>query len=168
MNHTLDFDTTAGGAHHSLYTPLTAVNVHLRGGAVLPLQQARMTSTQSRGTPFTLLAALSAQQTAHGSLFFDDGEQLQLVNYISVQYDVAVSGGVGVFTANVSHNSYAESKLLRVQTVKVLGVGQRPSSAVLNEVVLADHQIEFDEATQSVAFTALGLTLAQGFTLQWK
>lgn len=56
--------------------PLSSLPLYLRGGAVLPLQQPALTTSQSRGNSLQLLAALDHRQEAQGLLFWDDGESL--------------------------------------------------------------------------------------------
>lgn len=60
----------------SLDAPLDFINVHVRGGHILPLQQPGYTTTESRQNPFNLLIALSENSRAHGSLYLDDGYSL--------------------------------------------------------------------------------------------
>ena len=67
-----------------LSTPLTSTNVHIRGGYVLPLQGNAMTTSVARTTPFDLVAALCPDGQAQGSLFWDDGEQIDLSSYVGV------------------------------------------------------------------------------------
>jgi len=49
-----------------------------------------MTTTLARKTPFSLLAALCPFGKAWGSLFLDDGEQVELSSFLSVSYVVQV------------------------------------------------------------------------------
>lgn len=57
---------------------------------MVPLQQSAMTTTLARKTPFSLLAALCPFGKAWGSLFLDDGEQVELSSFLSVSYVVQV------------------------------------------------------------------------------
>jgi alpha-glucosidase (family GH31 glycosyl hydrolase) len=73
------------GSYLNLPTSLTEVQVHIAGGNILPMQQPAMTTTAGRETPFTLYIALNRQGEAKGHLFWDDGEQLELINYLEVE-----------------------------------------------------------------------------------
>uniref|UniRef100_A0A672YPB2 P-type domain-containing protein n=1 Tax=Sphaeramia orbicularis TaxID=375764 RepID=A0A672YPB2_9TELE len=55
-------------------TPLNHINLHIRGGYILPWQKPENTTRYSRTNPLGLIVALSDTQTAQGSFFWDDGE----------------------------------------------------------------------------------------------
>ena len=57
----------------TLDAPVDTIPVHIRGGSIIPMQEALQTSTACRDTPFTLIVANDAQQTASGMLYLDDG-----------------------------------------------------------------------------------------------
>lgn len=62
-----------------LLTPLDDLQVHVRGGAVVPTQEPATTTTLSRRGAFTLVVALdTAHERPHasGELFVDDGDSL--------------------------------------------------------------------------------------------
>jgi alpha-glucosidase len=60
----------------TMSAPLEHINVHVRGGAILPLQQPANTTAQNRENPFSLLVALDDHEHAAGSLYLDDGESI--------------------------------------------------------------------------------------------
>ncbi len=167
VDHTLAVDASAAGVWKNLDTPLTATNVHIRGGSVLTLQEAAMTTTAGRVTPFTLVAALCPQGKAWGSLFWDDGEQVNLDKFLSVDYFAQLAGDAGSFTATVATNTYGDASSLSLPTIEVLGVKVAPTTATLNGVALSAGQIVFDAAKGSVQFTGLGLKITQDVTLTW-
>ncbi|XP_069786190.1 lysosomal alpha-glucosidase isoform X2 [Narcine bancroftii] len=74
------YDLYNGSAIHSkgqyilLQAPLDTINVHVRGGCILPIQEPNTTTATSRGNPFALIAALSNEGVARGNLFWDDGD----------------------------------------------------------------------------------------------
>lgn len=87
-------------AYSNLSAPLSKINVHVRGGQILPLQAPEVTTAQrfekiwllpqystyyasfgivlilSRKNPFSILVALNSDASlqSYGSLFWDDGE----------------------------------------------------------------------------------------------
>lgn len=61
----------------TMSAPLEHINVHVRGGSILALQQPRLTTRDTRGTPYGLLVALDDNGEATGSLYLDDGESLE-------------------------------------------------------------------------------------------
>uniref|UniRef100_A0AAX7UXJ2 alpha-glucosidase n=1 Tax=Astatotilapia calliptera TaxID=8154 RepID=A0AAX7UXJ2_ASTCA len=68
-------------------TPLNHINLHVRGGYILPWQKPENTTYYSRKNPLGLIVALSDAGTAKGSFFWDDGEGIgkQKVTFEHVQ-----------------------------------------------------------------------------------
>ena len=64
------------GSWHKLDAPLDKINLHVRGGHILPWQQPSTTTYMSRQNPMGLLVALDDMDLASGKLFWDDGESL--------------------------------------------------------------------------------------------
>jgi alpha-glucosidase len=64
------------GQNVTLQAPLEHINVHVRGGAVLVLQEPKLTTAETRTTPYSLLVALDCNGAASGDLYLDDGESL--------------------------------------------------------------------------------------------
>ena len=64
------------GENVTMSAPLEHINVHIRGGSVLPLQTPAYTTAETRANPYSLLIALDAQEEASGYLYLDDGESL--------------------------------------------------------------------------------------------
>lgn len=60
----------------TLDAPLEHINVHVRGGSILALQQPKYTTGETRNTPYGILVALDDSDKATGSLYLDDGESL--------------------------------------------------------------------------------------------
>ncbi|KAF1772377.1 Galactose mutarotase, N-terminal barrel [Phytophthora cactorum] len=79
----LALDPAAGDSRRvSLLTPLPKLQVHLRGGYIIPTQKSLTTTALSRRGAFTLLAALDTSQnntSAFGELYVDDGDSLSAV-----------------------------------------------------------------------------------------
>ncbi|NXY25031.1 LYAG glucosidase, partial [Atrichornis clamosus] len=57
-----------------LPAPLDTINVHVRAGHILPLQEPAFSTAQSRGKGMALVVALTPDGFARGDLFWDDGE----------------------------------------------------------------------------------------------
>uniref|UniRef100_A0A8C2ZM00 alpha-glucosidase n=1 Tax=Cyclopterus lumpus TaxID=8103 RepID=A0A8C2ZM00_CYCLU len=55
-------------------TPLDHINLHIRGGYIIPWQKPENTTYYSRKNPLGLIVALSDSGSAKGSFFWDDGE----------------------------------------------------------------------------------------------
>ena len=62
------------GAWTTLPAPLDTINVHQRGGTVIPSQRDSSITDKARKLPFSLQVALDSNNEAFGYLFWDDGE----------------------------------------------------------------------------------------------
>uniref|UniRef100_A0A669EZR8 alpha-glucosidase n=1 Tax=Oreochromis niloticus TaxID=8128 RepID=A0A669EZR8_ORENI len=67
-------DVGVSGAMFDMPTPLNHINLHVRGGYILPWQKPENTTYYSRKNPLGLIVALNDTGTAKGSFFWDDGE----------------------------------------------------------------------------------------------
>ena len=61
----------------TMQAPLEHINLHVRGGYILPLQRPGNTTTATKANPYSLLVALDAHGCAAGSLYLDDGESIE-------------------------------------------------------------------------------------------
>jgi alpha-glucosidase (family GH31 glycosyl hydrolase) len=185
----------SGGRTAMLHTPLTDTNVHVRGGSILPLQQAANTTTQGRLTPFTLLISLSGPSgvahgmTASGALFWDDGDQLEVGdNYLHVHYsaEVAALGYHGRVFNKFIHNEYTGADELVVDTLIINGLGlncpQNPSKvsvdnagsptvlALANQVCrtkASTNNLNQEELFNQLVFSNLSIGLRKEFSITW-
>ncbi|NXJ02986.1 LYAG glucosidase, partial [Psophia crepitans] len=60
-----------------LAAPLDTINVHVRAGHILPLQEPAFSTAESRKKGMALVVALTPDGFARGDLFWDDGESWQ-------------------------------------------------------------------------------------------
>ena len=67
-----------GGETLNLPAPVDHVVIHVRGGHIVPMQGAGMTTSSSRKNPFSLLVALDESSSASGDVYLDDGESLDM------------------------------------------------------------------------------------------
>lgn len=166
-----DIDASAKGIWKTLDTPLTATNVHVKGGSILPLQEAAMTTVAARKTPFTYLVALCPKNKAKGALFWDDGEQMDLENYLTVDlFAELTSVTEGSFTATVTHDSFpAANTDFSVGSVVVMAptLTAKPAKVTLNGAAFDLSQVTFDSAKKSLTFSNIRLSLAKNIELHW-
>lgn len=64
------------GEFVNLTAPLDTIPVFVRGGYILPQQEAKPTTTESRKGKIELLVAQDEAGEAYGELFWDDGDTL--------------------------------------------------------------------------------------------
>ncbi len=72
------------GQFVNLTTPIQKINVHVRGGFIIPMQTPGPNLILGRGNPFQLLVALSASGNASGTLFWDDGDSIGMFSSLFV------------------------------------------------------------------------------------
>lgn len=147
-----------GGDFFSLDTPLVKTNVHVRGGTILPMQQSAMTVAASSNTPYTLLAALATDGSASGSLFMDDGEQIELSVYLKMTYeadtrvvndDDEISGSLTSKVAAATDPAYTTTRY--IESIQIVGFLQ-------NQNVTEDFEIDECDAVAYVIGRELEVT----------
>ena len=60
----------------TMIAPLEHINLHVRGGSILPMQQPGNTTVVTKAGPYSLLIAPDVHDSAAGSLYLDDGESV--------------------------------------------------------------------------------------------
>ena len=75
--YTLEEVQASAGENKTLDAPLEHINVHVRGGSILALQQPQYTTAETRNTSYSLLVALDDDNSATGSVYLDDGVSLE-------------------------------------------------------------------------------------------
>lgn len=70
--------SVSGGESKTLDTPLEKIQVHVRGGVIIPMQEPALTTAASRQNPYCLLVALDSSNMANGSVYLDDGISLDV------------------------------------------------------------------------------------------
>ncbi|KAM5303222.1 putative maltase-glucoamylase 2 [Glossophaga mutica] len=121
-----DYSTGSGNAStgewRTLQAPLDHINVHIRGGSILPWQEAGMNTHSSRQNLMGLIVALDDTGGAEGQMFWDDGESIDtyengnyfLANFIAAQNTLRIQ---------TVHNKYlSNSNPLKVGNITVWGV----------------------------------------------
>ncbi|XP_032930427.1 lysosomal alpha-glucosidase-like isoform X2 [Catharus ustulatus] len=141
--------------------PLEHLNLHIREGSILPTQKPGTTTEVTRGNPLRLIVALSSDATAWGDLFWDDGESLDTFekgNYSYVMFNVTQN----IFTSTVLHAN-AEATKVTIGTLSIFGVQKPPSKVLLNGQEKPFSYLD----NQVLTVSDLGMSLSQGFSLQW-
>ena len=158
-----DFHTlaaTQGGSATTLTNVnFTTIPVSIKGGAVLPLRaSSAMTTTELRKTDFELVVAPSAQGTASGSLYLDDGVSITQKHTTTVSFayksgKLTVKGSFGYSTGvNVSRVRFANTK-------------SAPKTVKLNGKAVRAEKVAFDSAT-GVLDVSLDIPFKSSFTVE--
>ena len=115
------------GTYVNFSTPLSKINVHLRGGFILPMKIPGDNLILGRDNPFTLLVAQSHWNTANGSLFWDDGDSLDSNAYNYLTF----SSTENELTIDAMVRNYKTSAM-RLEMIKILGVDQSINQVLIN------------------------------------
>lgn len=164
----------SNGSHFVLNAPWDSINVHIRAGSIVPMQEYAYTTASARKTPITLLVALDGheQNAASGDLFLDDDDEIgmevrpQTSTYLKLNASLSATGGSVRSTA--TYGDWAEQQGLYVQKITLLGV-QSPPSSVRIDGVEAPQSVLFNLNTTSSLLEISGLRLPAGqdFEVVW-
>jgi len=151
------------GVNLTIDAPLGHIPVYIRGGAILPQQEALYTTAESRNSSWSLIAALDANGAATGQLYVDDGESVAPETDLFV--DFTVSDG----------SLYASGRGLypdtnKLANVTILGVHTAPTKVTLNGASIeGSAQIDYNSTSQVVCIKGLeSLTQHGAWAKDWK
>ncbi|KAJ1562489.1 hypothetical protein HK405_011507 [Cladochytrium tenue] len=133
--------------------PLEKTPVFMRGGTIIPRRdRMRRSSTLTLRDPFTLVVALSAEKTAHGKLYLDDGHSYEHERGMYLLSKLAYTDGVLTCTSErqegggVGTPAEAAARLgARVERLIITGLRAEPRSVV----VRGGRKLEFRSAQAS-------------------
>lgn len=155
---------TGVGSLVTIKAPLEKINVHVRGGSILPLQSPNVTTTQSRKNPFEILVAFNTSGLAFGSLFWDDGESLD--TFESGKYDfIEFNARKGSIISKVVKMGYRPTSGLYLNNVNVYGVSQAPKSATVNGKMAIAH---YNPQTQVLQINGFRVDLLNMISIKWQ
>ncbi|XP_063312339.1 lysosomal alpha-glucosidase isoform X3 [Pelobates fuscus] len=114
-----------------LPAPLDEINVHVRGGCILPTQTPGLTAEKTRESDLRLLVALDSEGYARGDLYWDDGDSLgtfEKGNYTQVSFLAANN----VLLSEVKWAG-SQADTLKLSMVSVYGLSKPPNKVLVNE-----------------------------------
>lgn len=139
------------GENVTIPAPLGHIPVYIRGGSVLPQQEALYTTSECRNSSYSLLVALDANGAATGQLYIDDGESL--VPNATLFVDLTASEGSLYASAR---GLYEDTNALA--NVTIMGVTSEPNSVTLNGEDVSN--VAYDSDSQVLKLTELTSTPA--------
>lgn len=152
-------------------TPLDHINLHIRGGYIIPWQKPENNTHYSRKNPLGLIVALSDNGTAQGSFFWDDGEGIDTVGkgqYLLTSF----SAESNTLTNQITHDGLSSADQLTLGVVRVWGAGNVTITTVnLQEDGGLMHPLtpQHNTSTQEliVDASAASVFVNKKFTLTW-
>ncbi|XP_063967413.1 sucrase-isomaltase, intestinal-like [Lytechinus pictus] len=163
------------GTVANLAAPMEVINLHVRGGYIIPLQEPANTTVFSRLKPLSLLVALDDNMEASGELFWDDGERREsyengeytLLKFIATKVNVK-----GELQIDVDVDGYTDPNNLSFDSVKIYGVHHYVDGDVTIEPADGSPSynaanVEFTAETNVLHIRDLHLDMTESFTIQW-
>lgn len=143
--------------------PMEHINLQVRGGCILPLQEPNVTTTLARKNNFILFATLDTQGSASGELYWDDGESRDSIS--SGMYNlIKFSLSKRALTSSVMLSGYSNEPMTLGQ-VYVLGVEVGPTSVTVNGRLVQPSSYLYQNKTLIVH--GLSENLLQPLNITW-
>ncbi|ESP01428.1 hypothetical protein LOTGIDRAFT_212916 [Lottia gigantea] len=150
------------GGGQILDAPLDKINLHVRGGYILPWQYANTTTTLSRKNKFGLLVALNSSGGAEGDLFWDDGDTLDTHEKKIFNMFTFTADSKGVYVNAMYIGLSQESMYLG--DITVFGVKTKPASITVNNKAV---QFVYNDQYKVLYIAGHSFDLYQPIRLLW-
>ncbi|CAF5129605.1 unnamed protein product, partial [Rotaria magnacalcarata] len=154
------------GQFVDLDAPITKLNVHVRGGFIIPMQIPGDNLVLGRGNPFTLLVAQSDAGTASGNLFWDDGDSIDSIETKTYNYMEFSLTNFNKLTINTLVSNYKESAM-RLDLIKILGVNKFVTSVTVNGKIYSNYLYNIPDKILLIYALALDMLTQSSQTIQW-
>ncbi|XP_066540681.1 sucrase-isomaltase, intestinal [Hoplias malabaricus] len=158
-------------ARVNMNLPADKMGLHIRGGAILPIQRPAVTTTQSRRYPMGLIIALDDNKQASGELFWDDGDSRDTVSsgsYILYHFTVFNEE----LTMQVRHSGFVDPNNLVFENITVLGAENPPSSVFISDGVsvaaVNESSIQYHSLKKVLYLKGLSMQFGKNYTVSWK
>ncbi|KAI0450527.1 glycoside hydrolase family 31 protein [Xylaria acuta] len=153
------------GQNVTIEAPLGHIPLYVRGGSVVPMHEAGLTTAAVRASPWSLIVALDAKGEASGGVYIDDGESVNPEATSWIDFSVSESA----LTATLS-GDYEDGNPLSYVTI--LGVEGDVSGVMLGETKLGADSWHFDPASRVLRVDGLETHTERGawaadWTLSW-
>ncbi|XP_054582612.1 putative maltase-glucoamylase-like protein FLJ16351 [Eptesicus fuscus] len=121
-DYSMESGNTSTGEWRILEAPLDHINLHIRGGYILPWQEAAMNTHSSRQLFMGLIVALDDNGKAEGQMFWDDGQSID--TYENGKYFLAnFTASQNILQIQTMYNKYLnDSNQLKVGYIKIWGI----------------------------------------------
>lgn len=107
----------------TLSAPFNFINLHVRGGFILPTQKPANNTSFSRKNPFGLIIALDEYDNAQGELFYDDGDSIDSIENSKYYFSRFVYNN-NQLKMTISNNNYDGMQNMKLDTIRIMGFGK--------------------------------------------
>lgn len=155
---------------HIFSAPLYEINLHVRGGHILPCQEPAQNTFFSRQNFMKLIVAADDNQTAQGNLFWDDGETIDTYErdlYFLVQFNFNKS----ILTSTILKNSYINRNEMRLGYVLIWGK-EKTSVNEVNLIYNGNKETvpfveDLNQEILNIDLRGLNVTLDEPIEISW-
>lgn len=160
------------GEWKSLPAPLDHINLHVRGGYVLPWQEPAQNTHLSRQKFLGFKVALDDEGTAEGWFFWDDGQSIDTYEK-GLYYLAHFSVSQNMMHSHIIFNKYiSDTNPLRLGYFEVWGVGSDSISSVSISAsgVVITPTFSYNSTTQvlNIDVTSRNISLHNFTSLMWR
>jgi len=152
------------GRRLRIQIPLNSTAIYIRGGTIVPWQNPAVNTVLSRKNDFSILVALDENSRAVGSLYWDDGESINLKSSL-VNFDASKANNQGTIRMKLVSDKYTIDPPLN--NAIVYGISDRPSSVAVDGVQVPREKVEYDSDVKSLRLSQLGIRFDQTHTISW-
>nr|XP_056706356.1 sucrase-isomaltase, intestinal [Euleptes europaea] len=153
-----------------LQAPLDHINLHIRGGYIIPWQLPAANTKASRKNPMGLTVALDDNGAAQGLLYWDDGTKIDAYEN-GVYLLHTFNASQRALDINVAHSGYFDSNNLKFAEIKILGIESSFAPRVIvyqyGQVIQSNHTSTYNFTTKVLHIKDLQLGLGLAYSLTW-
>lgn len=124
----------------NLDAPFDFINLHVRGGYILPTQEPALNTMLSRQNPFGLIVALDDTFSARGQMYYDDGITYE-AQAMGMYFLSTITYSEGTLTQTITQNGYADIGRLNLDTIRVFGINRTVDTILVNGEPHSDFEI---------------------------
>ncbi|XP_037691918.1 maltase-glucoamylase, intestinal isoform X2 [Choloepus didactylus] len=164
-------DIKARGEWKTLPAPLDHINLHVRGGYILPWQEPAQNTHLSRQKFMGFKIALDDEGSAKGWLFWDDGQSIDTYEN-GLYYLANFSASQNTMQSQIIFNKYiSDANPLKLGYIEIWGVGSTPVTSVSVSVsgTVITPTFNYNPTTQvlSIDVTSRSISLHNFISLTW-
>jgi len=150
--------------HSVMYTPLEKINLHIRGGHILPTQKEALNTKLSRKNNFGLIIALDENGEAKGSLFRDDDESLDTVESSKFNH-IVYAYSKNELKQTAGKQGYVDDQKHTVEEIKILGLNQKPKSIEKDKVTIPNDKWTYNTTSMVLFLSGQTLSLQEDWSI---
>ncbi|XP_071953273.1 maltase-glucoamylase-like isoform X1 [Antedon mediterranea] len=155
------------GGYQVLDAPIEVINLHVRGGYILPTQMPDNSTMFSRLNPCGVIVAFDSDGNSEGNLFWDDGDSKDTVEngaYYLATY--TASKTEMSLTSTIDKNVGGSADNLLLDNVKIWGISS-VSAITLDGTTVPTSKYTYDSSANTLVITELGHDMTKPLNLKW-